>query len=81
MTDRAPTDLEAMIATLRKGGVFHAEFHDDGSVKVLTMGPDMAPTQTEGDDADDPAPSRASALREHARRLQFGPPTKPEAPG
>lgn len=68
----APTDLEAMIAQLRKGGVFHAEFHEDGSVKVLTMGPD--PDAGGGDEEDDGQPSRTSALRAAARAMQFGPP-------
>jgi hypothetical protein len=47
----------------------HAEFYEDGSVKVLTLGPD--PNAGGGDANDDDKP-KTSALREHARRLQFG---------
>jgi len=68
MNNEKQTDLTAMIGLLRAGGVMHAEFHEDGSVKVLTLGPD--PNAGGGDEGE--APAKTSALREHAKRLQFG---------
>jgi hypothetical protein len=69
MSDEKQTDLQAMIGLLRAGGVFHAEFYEDGSPKIITLGPD--PSAGGGDTESDDAPKK-SALREHARRLQFG---------
>lgn len=62
-------DLTALLATLRAGGVFHAEFHEDGSPKVITLGPDP---NAGGSEADEDTGEKTNALREHARRLQFG---------
>ena len=69
MSDEKQSNLTAMIGLLREGGILHAEFHEDGSVKVLTLGPD--PNAGGGEAGDDDKP-KTSALREHAKRLQFG---------
>jgi hypothetical protein len=69
MSDEKQTDLTALISLLRAGGVFHAEFHEDGSLKIITLGPD--PSAGGGDAESDDEPKK-SALREHAHRLQFG---------
>jgi hypothetical protein len=64
-TERAAgRDLTAMIAQLRAGGVLHAEFHPDGRVKVLTLGPEVTgqPTTTEDDE-----PGGESAFRSQMR--------------
>jgi hypothetical protein len=68
MSDDKQADLQAMIGLLRAGGVFHAEFHEDGSPKIITLGPD--PNAGGGDEGE--APTKTSALREHAKRLTFG---------
>jgi hypothetical protein len=71
----AGRDLMATISLLRAGGVLHAEFHDNGRIKVLTLGPEASPPQTEDGEADS-AP--VNPLKEAARRLAFGMPRKHE---
>jgi hypothetical protein len=60
--------LAAVIATMRQGGVISAEFHPDGAVKSVMLGPDPNAGGTDSE----PAAEGKSALREHARRLSFG---------
>ncbi len=68
-------DLDDTIAKLRAGGVTSAEFYENGNVKVLRMGPEASPPQTEDGEADS-AP--VNPLKEAARRLAFGMPRKHE---
>jgi hypothetical protein len=71
-------NLTALIAQLRAGGVMHAEFHPDGSVKVLTLGPESnePPTTEDGEAEPDP---KVHPLKEAARRLAFGTPRTRDA--
>lgn len=71
---KPPGDLEAMISLLRNGGVFHAEFHADGSIKVLTLGPAMMPPETPDEDGQAEPDPKVHPLKEAAKRLAFGMP-------
>lgn len=67
-------DLDETIAKLRAGGVTHAEFYPDGSVKALALGPAESEPPKETEDGEAEPDPKVHPLKAAARRLAFGMP-------